>query len=84
MARQRVEPERGYLEALRIAGGLVLRPAERGRDALRERIGLALSPVVAQAEDHEIVPGDELVLAGEDGIDAGRRTGRGRSRPSLP
>ena len=58
---------------MRIAGGLILRPTERGRDALRERIGLALSPVIAQAEDDEIVPGDELVLAGENGIRRRRR-----------
>ena len=63
MARQRIEPERGYLEAQRIAGGLIFRPAERSRDALRERIGLAPPPVIAQAKDDEIVPGDELVLA---------------------
>ena len=76
IAHQRIERDRRNIEPLRIVRRLILRPTERRRETLRERIGPALPPVVAQAEDDEPVPGDELVLGGKDRI--------GRRMPGSP
>ena len=73
---QPVERERGDLHAERITDGFAFRPAKRRRDAERARVRLAEPPVIGQAKDDEPVPGDEVVLGGEDRI---RGLGRRRS-----
>ncbi len=51
----------------RLRSGTVDQPSA-SREALRERIGLAQAPVIAEPPDDESVPPDELVFRGEHRI----------------
>ena len=84
--------DRGYVVPQRIAGGLVLRPSHRQRQTGRERIGLAVPPVVIKTEHHQSVLLNEFLLREKHWIiradarharaPSGRRGRRSLSHPS--